>query len=85
MVVLKPERPGDSGERLQQIDDTVFDARMGDFNVHPRGANGAMNAHRLTIDELAFQRRQAIAHGVDMLKHRFEPAHHKFALRVDLP
>ena len=56
---------------------------MGDFDVHPRGADRPVHPHIFTVNKFPFQRRQFIAVRIDMVKHLLEAAHHKLTLRID--
>ncbi len=83
VVIFKAQRPGERCQRFENIDDFVLNTGMGNFDVHPRGADRPVHAHVFPVDKLPFQRCQFTAVSIDMFKDLLEAAHHKFTLRID--
>ena len=83
VVIVEAESPGKRRQRLKHVDDFILDTRMGDFNVHARGADCPVHTHVFPVDKLPFQRRQFIAPRLNMVKHLLEAARHKLTLRID--
>ena len=84
MVVFKTQRPGQRCQRFQQINNLIFNTRVGNFDIHTRRTDGAMHAHIFAINKFPFQGCQIISLRFDLLKYLFKAAHHKLTLRVDL-
>ena len=54
VVVVEAQRPGKRRQRLEDVDNFVLNTRMGDFDIHARGADGPVHAHVFPVDKLTF-------------------------------
>ena len=54
VVVVEAQRPGKRRQRLEDVDNFVLNTRMGNFDIHARGADGPVHAHVFPVDKLAF-------------------------------